>query len=149
MRLRLVVVAAFVAMAVVPAYLRVQHRRPARPDAGLGGVLHRDHGCRTPVASLAWPKEALGLAATDTVVLWEQRDPSAAVAGLWSYDVRTQATERVLGRSATGKAAGFPSAVRRPDRLGGLGGPSRRRAAAHRGLRLGEHAPLDRRPGGP
>ena len=30
--------------------------------------------------------------------------------GLWSYDVRTQRTARVLGRSATGKSAGFPRA---------------------------------------
>ena len=60
------------------------------------------------VASLAWPKDALGLAATGTTVLWEQRDPSAAVAGLWSYDVRSGATDRLLGRSETRQGGRLP-----------------------------------------
>ena len=62
------------------------------------------------VTSLAWPQEALGLAAAGTQVLWEQRHRSAAIAGLWSYDVRTQLSERLLGHRATGTVAGSPSA---------------------------------------
>ena len=109
MGLRVVVVAAFVAMAAVPAYLAYDAGlfpgpTQASADVSPGGTASR-------VASLAWPDEALGLAATDTRVLWEQRDPSAAVAGLWAYDVRTGRTDRLLGRSATGKAAGFPAAA--------------------------------------
>jgi hypothetical protein len=107
--LRVVVVAAFVAMAMVPAYLAfdaglLPSPTQASADVAPGGLVSR-------VTALAWPENALGLAATDTTVLWEQRDPSAAVAGLWSYDVRTGRTDRVLGRSATGKAAGFPAAA--------------------------------------
>lgn len=110
MRLRLVVVAAFVAMAVVPAFFAYSTGVLPGPAQASAESSSATTGAAHPVASLPWPKEALGLAATGTAVLWEQRDPSPAVAGLWSYDARTQATERVLGRSATGKAAGFPSA---------------------------------------
>jgi hypothetical protein len=107
--LRVVVVAAFVAMAMVPAYLAFDAGLLPSPTEASADVAPGDAASR--VTSLAWPQQALGLAATDTTVLWEQRDPSAAVAGLWSYDVRTGRTERVLGRPATGKAAGFPSAA--------------------------------------
>jgi hypothetical protein len=103
------VVAAFLAMAAVPAYLAYDAGlfpgpTQASADVSPGGAASR-------VASLAWPDEALGLTATDLRVLWEQRDPSAAVAGLWAHDVRTGRTHRLLGRSATGKAAGFPAAA--------------------------------------
>ena len=109
MGLRLVVVAAFVAMAMVPAYLAydagvIPSPTQASADVAPGASTSR-------VAALAWPDEPLGLAATHTKVLWEQRDPSAAVAGLWAYDTRTGRTDRVLGRSTTGKAAGFPAAA--------------------------------------
>ncbi len=107
---RFVVVAAFLAAAAVPGFLAYSTgllpgptQASADSSAAIASVAH-------PVRPLAWPEEALGLAATDTAVLWEQRDPSAAVAGLWSFDVRTRRTERVLERSATGKSAGFPSA---------------------------------------
>lgn len=110
MRLRLVVVTAFVAMAVVPAYCAYSTGFLPGPTQASAGSSTAITGAAHPVAPLPWPKEALGLAAMDTLVLWEQRDPSPAVAGLWSYDVRTQATERVLGRATIGKAAGFPSA---------------------------------------
>jgi len=109
-RLRLVVVAAFLALTAVPAYfayttgvLPGPAQASAESSTAAQGVAHR-------IGRLAWPAEPLGLTATDTTVLWEQRDPSPSVAGLWSYDVRTQRTVRVLGRSATGKSAGFPSA---------------------------------------
>jgi hypothetical protein len=107
---RLIAVAAFLIAAAVPGFLAYSTgllpgpaQASADSSAAITGVAH-------PIRSLAWPEEALGLAATTTAVLWEQRDPSAAVAGLWSFDVRTRRTERVLGRSATGKSAGFPSA---------------------------------------
>ena len=130
MRLRLLVVAAFVAMAAVPAFFAYRHRRPARPDAGLGRVLRRDP--RAPrTRSPRSPGPRSPRARRDRhAVLWEQRDPDPAVAGLWSYDVRTQVTDRVLGRPATGKSAGFPSASGDADRVDRLGRPSRRRPAA-------------------
>jgi len=110
-RLRVVVVAAFAAMALVPAvfaYVTGVLPGPAQASA-VSGVAPAS-GAHA-VATLAWPKDALGLAATDTAVLWEQRDPSAAVAGLWSYDPRSGTTAQVLGRSNLGRAAGFPSAT--------------------------------------
>ena len=109
MGLRLVVVAAFVAMAMVPAYLAYDAGVLPSPTQASADVVPGASASR--VTSLAWPDEPLGLAATDTKVLWEQRDPSATVAGLWAYDTRTGRTDRVLGRSATGKAAGFPAAA--------------------------------------
>jgi hypothetical protein len=105
-----VVVTAFVAMAVVPAFFAYSTGVLPGPTQASAESSRAPAGVAHPVASLPWPKEALGLATTGTAVLWEQRNPSPAVAGLWSYDVRTQATERVLGRTATGKAAGFPGA---------------------------------------
>jgi hypothetical protein len=109
-RLRLVVVVAFLAMAVVPAVFAYSTgvlpgptQASAESPSAVPGVAH-------PVATLAWPKEPLGLTATGSAVLWEQRDRSEAVAGLWSYNVRTGATDRVLGRTMIGNAAGFPAA---------------------------------------
>jgi hypothetical protein len=109
MGLRVMVVAAFLAMAAVPAYLAYDAGLFPGPTQASADVSSSDAAVR--VVSLAWPDEALGLAATDTRVLWEQRDPSAAVAGLWAHDVRTGRTHRLLGRSATGRAAGFPAAA--------------------------------------
>lgn len=109
MRLRLVVVAAFLALAAVPAYFAYTTGilpGPAQASAESSTARSVAHA----IGRLAWPVEPMGLTATDTTILWEQRDPSPSVAGLWSYDVRTQRTGRVLGRSATGKSAGFPSA---------------------------------------
>lgn len=109
--LRLVVVAVFIAAIAVPAVLAYDTGvlpGPAQASAGSSSVSTTNDTHR--VAALVWPTDALGLTATDTAVLWEQRDPSAAVAGLWSYDVRTQSTERMLDRSVMGKSAGFPSA---------------------------------------
>ena len=57
---------------------------PSQASAESTGVLTTSPAA---VTSLAWPKEALGLAANGKAVIWEQRDPSADVAGLWSYDV--------------------------------------------------------------
>ena len=112
MRTRLVVVVAFLAAAAVPAFFAYTTGLVPGPTQAAAESSATVRGVARPVRSLAWPREPLGLTATDTAVLWEQRDPSAAVAGLWSYDVRTQRAVRVLGRSATGTAAGFPSASR-------------------------------------
>jgi hypothetical protein len=111
LRLRLVVVAAFAAMTLVPAVFAYTTGVLPGPTQASAGSAAASAGGSRAVATLAWPKDALGLAATDTTVLWEQRDPSAAVAGLWSYDARSGATEKLLGRSSFGKAAGFPSAT--------------------------------------
>ena len=105
---RVVAVAAFLAMALVPAYLAYDTGLlpgPAQASADAGG------GRVTRVTSLSWPDQALGLAARGGVVIWEQRDPSAAVAGLWSYDARTGRTAKVLGRASTGRTAGHPAAA--------------------------------------
>ncbi|MGE5228221.1 MAG: hypothetical protein ACM3MJ_00700 [Deltaproteobacteria bacterium] len=102
-------VAAFLAMALVPAYLAYDAGLlpgPAQASADAGGG-----GRVTSVTSLSWPDQALGLAARGGVVIWEQRDPSAAVAGLWSYDARTSRAAKVLGRASTGKTAGHPAAA--------------------------------------
>lgn len=106
---RVVVVAAFLAMALVPAYLAydaglLPGPAPASADAGGGATVTR-------VTSLSWPDEALGLAARGGGVIWEQRYPSAATAELWSYDARTGLTARVLGREATGKTTGHLAAA--------------------------------------
>lgn len=110
-RLRLVVVAAFAAMALVPAvFAYTTGVFPGPTQASAESAVAPVSGARA-VTTLAWPKEALGLTATDTAVLWEQRDPSAAVAGLWSYNTGSEVTKRLLGRSTIGKAGGFPSAT--------------------------------------
>ncbi len=110
MRLRLVVVTAFLALAAVPAYFAYTTGVLPSPAQASADSATAAQGVAHPTGRLVWPVEPLGLTATNTTVLWEQRDPSASVAGLWSYDVRTQRTVRVLGRSATGKSAGSPSA---------------------------------------
>ena len=110
MRLRLVVVGAFLAMAVVPAVFAYTTGVLPGPTQASAESPTASVGAAHPVATLAWPKDPLGLAATDAAVLWEQRDRNENVAGLWSYNVRTQATDRVLDRSQIGNAAGFPSA---------------------------------------
>jgi hypothetical protein len=105
-----VVVAAFFALAAVPAYFAYTTGVLPGPTQAAAKTATAARGVAHPIGRLAWPVEPMGLTATATAVLWEQRDPSPSVAGLWSYDVRTQRTGRVLGRSATGKSAGFPSA---------------------------------------
>ena len=111
MRLRIVVVAAFAAMVFVPAVFAYTSGVLPGPTQASAGSAAAPSGGAHAVATLAWPKDALGLSATGTTVLWVQRDPSAAVAGLWSYDARSGATDRLLGRSGIGRAAGFPSAT--------------------------------------
>ncbi len=107
MGLRLVVVCAFLAAAATAGL--IAYRTGMLPGPTQAGAVK----IASPVfrvTTLAWPKHALGLTATDRMVLWEQRDPSPAVAGLWACDVRTRQPHRLLGRQATGKASGFPSA---------------------------------------
>lgn len=106
---RVVAVAAFLAMALVPAYLAydtglLPGPAQASADADGGAPVTR-------VTSLSWPEQALGLAARGGAVVWERRDPGAAMAGLWSYDARTGRTAKVLGRASTGKTAGRPAAA--------------------------------------
>lgn len=106
---RVVAVAAFLAMALVPAYLAYDAGLlpgPAQASADAGGSAPV-----TRVTSLSWPEQALGLAVSGGAVIWERRDPSAAMAGLWSYDARTGRTAKVLGRASTGKTAGRPTAA--------------------------------------
>jgi hypothetical protein len=104
-----VVVAVFAAATAVPgliAYSTGMLPGPTPAAADSAKIASREFR----VTSLAWPKDALGLAATDVNVMWEQLDPSSAIAGLWAYDVRTQKPEHLLGRRATGKGSGFPRA---------------------------------------
>jgi hypothetical protein len=103
-----VVVVAFVVMALVPAYLAYDAGLlpgPAQASAEAGDEQV------SRITSLAWPEAPLGLAASDSSVFWEQRDRSAAVAGLWSYDAQTDRVAQVLDRSLTGKTAGHPAAA--------------------------------------
>ena len=149
MRLRLVVVGAFLAMAVVPAVFAyttgvLPGPTQASAESATGSV-----GAAHPVATLAWPKDpprthgdgrrgALGAAGS-------KRECSRPV---------------VLQRAHTGHQPGprpladrerrrLPQRVREPDRVGDVGRAPRRRRAAHRGLRCGHRAPLDRRTGRP
>jgi hypothetical protein len=104
-----VVVAVFAAAAAVPGVLAYSAGvLPGPSQASADSAKGASPVFR--VTSLAWPKQALGLTSTGTRVLWEQRDPSAAVAGLWAYDLRTQQPDHLLDRRSTGNAAGFPSA---------------------------------------
>ena len=107
MRLRLVIVAVFVSAAAVPgllAYGAGVLPVGSSPADGSGVASHEFR-----VTSLAWPERPLGLGAAGSVVVWEQRDDNAALAGLWAYDVRTQRAHRILGKRGTGIATGFPS----------------------------------------
>ena len=111
MRSRLLVVAAFIAMAAVPVWLAWNTGvlpGPTQASAESTGVLTTSSAA---VTSLAWPKEPLGLAASDTRIYWEQRDPDSAVAGLWYYDAPAGQVDRLLGRQATGKASGYLAAA--------------------------------------
>ncbi|NLE22561.1 MAG: hypothetical protein GX624_07260 [Actinobacteria bacterium] len=110
MRLRVLVVAAFVMMTLAPAYIAYDAGILPSPTEAVADVGDRATSV-TFVTELAWPKDPLGLAASDAAVFWEQRDRSAAVAGLWSYDVLEGRVERLLGRSRTGKSDGFPAAA--------------------------------------
>ncbi len=111
MRLRLLVVTAFFVMAAVPAWLAWNTGvlpGPSQASAESTSVLTTSSAA---VTSLAWPKEPLELAASDTRIYWEQRDPDPAVAGLWYYDVGARQADRLLGREATGKASGYLAAA--------------------------------------
>jgi hypothetical protein len=110
-RLRLLVVVAFFGMAAVPVLLALNTGFLPGPSQASAESTSPSTSSSASVTSLAWPEEALGLAAAGTRVVWEQRDRSASVAGLWYYDVRTGDTRRLLGRRSTGKASGFPAAA--------------------------------------
>jgi hypothetical protein len=109
-RLRLIIVAVFASAAAVPgliAYSTGLLPGPTTASADVAKVASPEFR----VTSLAWPQRAaLGLAATDTQIIWEQRGRGKDVAGIWAYDVRTQRPFHLLGRSSTGNGAGHPSA---------------------------------------
>ena len=109
MRVRLLVVGAFTAMAVAPGYIAWTTGVLPAPTQASAESDGPASSAAWAVASLAWPDGPLGLAATDTRVVWEQRGPNATVAGLWYYNVRTGRSARLLGRSSTGKSAGSPA----------------------------------------
>ncbi len=111
MRSRLLVVVAFLAMAAVPAYLAWSTGLLPGPQQASAESTSPATTSSAAVASLAWPEEPLGLAAGEARIYWEQRDRSAAVAGLWYHDVPSGDTERLLGRDAAGKSGGFPAAA--------------------------------------
>jgi hypothetical protein len=109
--MRVLVVAAFVAMALVPALMAWRTGvlpGPSQASAESTGVLTTSSTSVTPIA---WPKEPLGLTASDTRVYWEQRSPDHAVAGLWYYDVPAGQTDRLLARPSLGKSSGYPVAA--------------------------------------
>ena len=110
MRTRLLVVAAFLGMAAVPFALAWNAGFLPGPQQASAESSDPSTTSSAAITSLAWPDEPLGLAASPTQVIWEQRDARAGVAGVWYYDVRTGETKRMLGRDATGKSSGFPAA---------------------------------------
>jgi len=111
MRTRLVVVAAFLALAAVPAWIAWHTGLvpgPTRASAETAGVLTTSSAAVTP---LVWPKDPLSLAAGDDKVYWEQRSPDGAVTGLWYYDVTSGSVERLLSRQSLGRSSGLPVAA--------------------------------------
>jgi len=110
-RTRMLVVAAFLVMATVPAWL-AWHTGvlpgPTQASAESTGVLTTSS---VPVTVIAWPRDPLGLTASDSKVYWEQRSPDPAVAGLWYYDVPTGQVLQLLTRPSLGKSSGFPVAA--------------------------------------
>lgn len=110
MRVRLLVVAAFLGMAAIPVVLAWNSGFLPGPQQASAGSTGSSTTSSIAVTSLAWPDEPLGLAASETKVIWEQRDPSAGIAGIWYYDTATGETQRMLGRTATGRSSGFPAA---------------------------------------
>ena len=110
MRGRVLVLAAFVAMAAVPAYLAWTTRvlpGPTQAAAGLGGSAQ----AVSVVTPLAWPGGPLGLATTGTALLWEQRTAGVRGVSLWSYELASGFTSQLLSRSMMGGTAGPPSAT--------------------------------------
>ncbi len=113
MKLRSVVIAVFVLALATPGVIAyatgvIPSPSPASADATANGPA----GVEFRATSLAWPDEALGLTATDAQVVWEQRDRSKSIAGLWAYDVATRQPYRLLGRQSAGRGTGFPAASR-------------------------------------
>ena len=121
MRLRLVVVAAFLALAAAPAYFAYTTGVLPGPAQALATRQRPPGASRTP-SGAAWPAEPMGLTATGTTVLWEQRDPSASAAGLWSYDVGTQRTMRYPRTVGDRQVGRIPQRLRRRDRVAAWAG---------------------------
>jgi hypothetical protein len=109
-RLRLVVVAVFVLAAALTGFIAYTSGVLPAPTAASADAVTEATGPESLVTTLAWPKEALGLGATNDLVVWEQRDRSKAVAGLWAYDVTLQQQYRLLGPVSVGAGAGHPGA---------------------------------------
>jgi hypothetical protein len=108
-RSRVLAVAAFIAMAVVPAWLAWSTGVLPGPSEASAELTGPHSTSSQAITSIAWPQDPLGLAASGTRVYWEQRDPSASIAGVWYYDVTAGQVGRLLGRQSTGKASGFPA----------------------------------------
>jgi hypothetical protein len=109
-RLRLLVVAAFLGMAAVPVLIAFNTGFLPGPTQASAESTGPATTSSAAVTTLDWPDEPLGLTSTDTAVIWEQRHRSAEVAGLWHLDVRTGQKLRLLGRKSIGKSSGFPIA---------------------------------------
>lgn len=110
MRLRVLVVAAFLAMSAVPVYLAWEAGLVPGPTQAAADSSGTGATAPVAVAPLVWPEAPLGLAGGRHGVYWVQRDRSAAVAGLWYYAVRDGKTRHLLGRASAGRPAGHPSA---------------------------------------
>jgi hypothetical protein len=110
-RLRVLVVVAFLAMAAVPAWLAWRTGVLPGPSQAAAGSTSPLAVTPHVIAAIAWPEDPLGLAASDTRVYWEQRDPDPSVSGLWYYDVTTGQVDRLLSHRAIGNASGFPAAA--------------------------------------
>ena len=148
MRLRLVVVAAFLAMAVVPAYFAYTTGILPGPTQASAESSMAARSAAHPIGRLAWPGQPLGLTATDTTVLWEQRDPEPRQSpASGPTTCARSAPAGCSGGPATGKSAGFPSAS--GDVVAWSAWAGRRVAGPPQiqAYDTAEHAPLDRRRG--
>lgn len=109
-RLRLVIVAVFASAAAVPGLLLYGSgllSASTGPDdqAKIASAEFR-------VTSLSWPKTGpLALAATDRLVVWEQRNRSYPLRGIWAYDIRTQQSQQIVDGKSAGTTAGDPAAA--------------------------------------
>jgi hypothetical protein len=110
-KVRLLVVFAFLGMAAVPIVLAWNSGIVPGPQSASAGSTGASITSSAVATTLVWPADPLGLAALDGKVVWEQRDPSAEVAGLWYYDVASGQKQRLFGRRTLGRSSGFPAAA--------------------------------------
>jgi hypothetical protein len=108
MRARLLVIAVFVSAFAL--FGLIAYGTGMLPSAGRGSDgSPTTVGPEFRVTSLGWSDEALGLASTRKLVVWEQRSGDPASKGLWAYEVERQVSYRLIRQRDLGGSTGFPS----------------------------------------